>query len=75
MIRIKVQRGFGVRQGPDVVDALLATEPAALARGAKEIDASDWRHKVVIVQIMLKDTVRIVHNGVKGNRCCRLGLN
>lgn len=40
MIRIKVQRGFGVRQGPDVVDALLATEPAALARGTKEIDAS-----------------------------------
>ena len=40
MIDIVVQRNLGDRQGPDIVDALLTTIPAALARGTHEINKS-----------------------------------
>ena len=40
MIDIVVQRGLGDKPGPDIVDPLLSTIPAALARGTHEINAS-----------------------------------
>lgn len=39
MIDIIVQRGDGDRPGPDIVEPLLATTAAALARGAAEMDS------------------------------------
>lgn len=40
MIEVLVQRGLADKQGPDIVDALLSTVPAAVARGTYEINAS-----------------------------------
>lgn len=39
MTDIYVQRGAGDKQGPDIVDSLLTTIPAAQARGRHEINA------------------------------------
>jgi len=37
-MRITVSRLPGDKQGPDIVDSLLTSDPPAVARGAREID-------------------------------------
>ena len=39
-MKIIVTRGAGDRPGPNIVDPLLTSEPAAIARGRREIDHS-----------------------------------
>lgn len=39
-MKVIVQRAPGDRPGPDIIDALLTSEPAAIARGRREIDHS-----------------------------------
>ena len=39
-MKVIVQRAPGDRPGPDIVDSLLTSEPAAIARGRREIDHS-----------------------------------
>jgi hypothetical protein len=39
-MKVIVQRAPGDRPGPDIIDALLVSEPAAIARGRREIDHS-----------------------------------
>lgn len=46
MVDIVVIRGEGDKPGPDIVDPLLATVPAALARGRSEIDAATQARQI-----------------------------
>ena len=39
-MKVIVERQPGDRPGPDIVEALLTSEPAAIARGRREIDHS-----------------------------------
>ena len=39
-MKIIVERSPADRPGPDIIDALLVSEPAAIARGRREIDHS-----------------------------------
>lgn len=50
MIRITVQRSPADRQGQDIVDPLLCTVPAALARGTAEVDRSYADRLLVTVE-------------------------
>ena len=45
-IDIIVQRPPGNRQGPDIIDPLLSTIPAAVARGRAEINANSGLQEV-----------------------------
>ena len=47
-VDIIVQRGEGDRQGPDIVDPLITTIPAAIARGTYEINKSTSVDAVVL---------------------------
>jgi hypothetical protein len=45
-MQIIVQRAPGDKQGPDIVDPLLVSEPVAVARGSREIDHSSTSRSI-----------------------------
>lgn len=47
MIKITVQRGLGDNPGPDITEALLTSEVAALERGRVEIDKNSTSRVMV----------------------------
>ncbi|HRD65729.1 MAG TPA: hypothetical protein PKY50_06190 [Candidatus Competibacter sp.] len=48
MVDIVVQRGQADRPAPDIVEPLLATVPAALARGKKEMDDGEQADRLSV---------------------------
>ena len=53
-MEIFVVRGSGDKQGDDIIEALLATEPAAVSRGRAELDAN--AHNSQSVTLVIKYT-------------------
>jgi hypothetical protein len=49
-MRITVQRPPADRQGPDIIDELLAADPAGVARGRQAIDADSSNRDLVACQ-------------------------
>lgn len=52
-MRVEVIRGSGDRTGPDISDALLCTEAAAIERGRIEIDRNSTPRELVSLTVPL----------------------
>lgn len=63
MVDIVVQRGEADRPGTDIAEPLLATVPAALARGAAELDSGEPADKISLTiaarDVRLGETVTL----------------
>lgn len=59
MMQVTVQRQPANRQGPDIVDPLLVSEPVAVERGRNEIDANCTPRVQVVMETVPLAGVRI----------------
>jgi hypothetical protein len=52
MISVTVQRAPADKQGPDISDPLITTEPVAVERGRNEIDANSTPRQIVTMDVV-----------------------
>jgi len=56
---VVVQRSPGDKQGPDINDPLITSEPVAVERGRNEIDANCSSRQLVTMEIVPRSGLRI----------------